>query len=65
MDKEIMEETILLMAKKDMNVSAVARKAYVGRSTMSYRIEEVKKHYGLDPLKFYDLCKLVEMVKGD
>lgn len=56
---------ILSMAKNDMRLSDVAVELHYHRNTIEYHCEILKRLYGLNPKRFYDLCKLVEMVKED
>ena len=63
--KDIHRETILAMAEHDMNVIAVANEMHYHRNTMYYRLEQINKDYGLNPRRFYDLVKLVEMAKDE
>lgn len=58
-------ETVLALADCNMNESEVARRLYIHRNSVVYRSSCVKKKTGLDPENFYDLAKLVEMVKGE
>lgn len=60
LDKEI----IMAMADCNMNESEVSRKLFMHRNTVVYHINRVKKLTGLDSTNFYDLHKLVTMVKG-
>ena len=57
------KEVILQMCECDMNVSEVAREMYSHRNTIVYHLEKIKQRTKLDPLRFYDLVKLREMVK--
>ena len=57
------KEVILAMAELNMNESEVARKMHVHRNTVVYQCEQILKKTGLNPSNFYDLVKLVEMVK--
>lgn len=61
--EERFKEIILTMADHDMNVKRVAEVLHYHRNTMVYQLNKIQSIYGLDPRKFYDLCKLVEMVK--
>lgn len=56
-------EIILALADHNMNETQTAKDLYMHRNTVIYRLRKVKKLTGLDPMNFYDLCKLVEMVK--
>lgn len=50
---------ILTLAECDMNVTQTAQKLYMHRNSIVYHINRVKKKTGLNPLCFYDLCKLI------
>lgn len=52
---------ILTYAKCDMNRSEAGRKLYMHVNTVDYHLKKIKKETGLDPKKFYDLIKLLEM----
>ena len=56
---------ILLLADHGIKISEAARAGYMHRNTVLYHIKNIKKETGLDPTNFYDLCKLVEMVKRE
>lgn len=56
-------ETVLMLAECDMNVSEVGRRSYWHRNTILYYAKSIKGKTGLSPNSFYDLVKLVEMVK--
>lgn len=56
---------ILSMAKNDMNLSRVAEDLDYHRNTMLYHCDRLEALFGLNPKRFYDLCKLLEMVKED
>ena len=58
LDKEI----ILAFAKCDMRPTRVSKKIYVCRGTVIYHMKKIKEKTGLDIRKFYDLCKLLQMV---
>ena len=51
--------------ENNLNVSETARKLYVDRNTLVYRLEKVKKITGLDLREFEDaiLFKVAVMVK--
>lgn len=54
---------ILALAECDMNRTATGRKLYMHVNTVCYHLGLIKNQTGLDPLKFYDLCKLVAIIK--
>ena len=58
LDKEI----ILAFAKYDMKPYRVAKNIYVCKATVTYHVKKIKEKTGFDIRKFYDLCKLLEMV---
>ena len=61
-DKKI----ILGYAKNDMVVSRTASDLCYHRNAIEYHLTRVKREIGLDPHNFYDLIKLVDIVKeGD
>ena len=55
---------ILALADCSMVVSAAARKLYIDHTTVFYHMRIIKQITGKDPRNFYDLCDLVQMVKG-
>lgn len=55
---------ILALADNRMRTMDAARTVYVDRGTISYRADKIQRVTGLDPRDFYDLHKLVKMVKG-
>ena len=58
MDREL----IIAFAKYDMRPYRVAKNFYVSKATVTYHAKKIKEKTGLDIRKFYDLCKLLEMV---
>ena len=62
MDKQV----ILSLADCNMNITEAARRMFAHRNSIEYHVKRVKKISGLDATKFYDLCKLIQIVKeGD
>lgn len=59
---ELDVQVVLALADNRMNVSKAARALYMHRNGVDYRIKRIQRIAGLDPLNFYDLHKLVEMV---
>lgn len=53
---------ILCYAENDMNVSKAAEKMHYHRNTILYRFTKIHRKTGLNPQRFYDLCRLVEMI---
>lgn len=56
-------ETITAMADCDMNVCAVARKLFISHNAVVYRLYRINQKTGLNPHRFYDLVKLLEVAK--
>lgn len=56
---------IMAIAKHDMNLTLAAQELHYHRNTLLYHCHQMAKNYGLDPRKFYDLCRLVEYAKED
>lgn len=52
---------IFSLANNDMRVTETAYELGMHRNSILYRINKIKKNTGLDPMKFYDLCELVEI----
>lgn len=61
MDKKV----ILTLADCNMNITQTSEKLYMHRNSVVYHIKRIKKQTGLNPLNFYDLCKLVSMAKEE
>lgn len=58
-------ETVLCYAESNMNVRETARRMFYHSETIRYRLRQVRKTTGLNPMNFFDLTKLVEMARGD
>ena len=61
---ELDKELITAFAKYDMRPYRVSKNTYVCKGTVIYHIKKIKKKTGLDMRRFYDLCKLLEMVNS-
>lgn len=48
-------------AENDMNSAKTAEALFMHRNTITYHLDKVKYVTGLNPYKFYDLVKLVQM----
>lgn len=57
-------EIIVAMADSGLNASHVAKRVYVCRNSVHYRIGLIKERTGKDPRNFYDLCELLPMAKA-
>ena len=53
------------LAKNNLNVSETARKMHYHRNSIVYHVEKIKEETGLNPVKFYDMIKLLHMFKED
>lgn len=58
-------EIVRAMADYDMNISEIARQIYVARNDVEYHVAQIHKKTGLNPKRFYDLIKLVELYGGN
>ena len=66
MPKDKDKQIILALADNGMKWKVDARAIDIHPNTVSYRLGRIYDNTGLDPLNFYDLHKLVQMVKdGD
>jgi DNA-binding PucR family transcriptional regulator len=52
-------EVIVSLAKNNLNARAVARSMFLHYQTVYYNIRMIQRNTGLNPLDFYDLCKLL------
>ena len=59
------KEVVLALAENGMKPTQAAEAMFSHRNTVLYYIKQIKEETGLDPLKFYDLCKLVEIVREE
>ena len=53
MTEELME-TVRAFFDNDLNLTATARKLYIHRNTLNYRLDKIKKELGLDLRSFHD-----------
>lgn len=60
--KDIDRYIIKGLADCSLNATETAKTLYMGRRTIYTHIDSIKKETGLNPLKFWDLIKLL---KGD
>lgn len=58
-------QVIIALASSNMNRSSAGRKLNFVRKTIEYHESRVKQITGLDPSNFFDLHKLVQMVRGE
>lgn len=58
-------EIIRNMCDLNMNVSAVAENVYLHRNTVIYHLRKIAEKTGPNPMRFYDLVKLKEMVDNE
>ena len=56
-------ETIIHLAKNNLNARATARTMFVHYQTVIYNIKMIRRNTGLNPLDFYDLSKLLLMAE--
>ena len=61
--KDIDIQIILALAENNMNESRTARCLFMSRNTVVYHIAKIENITGLNASNFYDLVKLVQMVK--
>ena len=59
------KEVVLALAENGMKPTQAAEAMFLHRTTVLYYIKQIKEETGLDPLKFYDLCKLVEIAREE
>ena len=59
------KRVVLTFARANMNLSKAARLAYMSRQGMKYRLENVRKNTGFNPMDFHDLCRLVNAIEKE
>lgn len=57
-------EVVVTMADVGLSQAKTARKIYKCRHTIYYHCRAIKEKTGLDPMSFYDMCKLLPMAKA-
>jgi len=58
------QEVIRMMADYSLNVSWVARKLFLHRNTVHYRLNRIKESTGIDPRTFWGLMELIVRIGG-
>lgn len=53
------------MADFNLNTTDVANHLMYHRNSILYHLNKIKQFSGLDPRKFYDLVKLLELIKEE
>jgi carbohydrate diacid regulator len=56
-------ETLQAFFDNNMNITDTAKKIYVHRNTLLYRLEKIKQYTGLDPRKFEHALQLYIVLK--
>jgi DNA-binding PucR family transcriptional regulator len=56
-DKDL-HKTIKVFLEMNMSLTDAAKKLHLHRNTLIYRLEKIKKEYGLDPRKFSDAVQI-------
>ena len=52
---------LIAFADNDMNLSKTGRQIYMHRNSIDYHLQRIEEKTGLNPLKFYDLVKLLKI----
>ena len=55
---------VVSFAKNNMCVKKVMEELFYNRGTIMYHFGKILRRTGLNPQKFYDLIKLVDMTKA-
>ena len=58
-------QAVLTFADCNMNAAEASRRMYMHRNSVTYHLDKVKRDTGLDAQNFYDLIKLVDMIKEE
>ncbi len=62
---DLEKEILLVYADCDMNAAETARRTFYHRNSIQYFLDRIYAKHGLNPLKFYDLCKLLDIIKNE
>lgn len=62
---EAEKKIILSLAGHDMCISKTSRAIHMHRNTIEQHFEKIRQKTGLNPRKFYDLVRLVEIAKEE
>ena len=58
----IERQVIRTVADCDLNVTQASRVFHYHRNTLVYHMEKIKRKTGLDPRRFWDMIKLLEVI---
>ena len=61
---EAQEQIIVAMCDNRLNMSEVGRKLYMTTGAVQWNCNNIKKKTGYDPRDFWDMQKLLELMKG-
>lgn len=56
--RQEMEKTLIALFDSNLNVSEAAKKLFLHRNSLTYRLKKLSESTGLDPLSFYDVVKI-------
>lgn len=59
------KEILLVYADCDMSIAETSRHTFYHRNSIRYFLDKIYAKHGLNPLKFYDLCKLLDIIKKE
>lgn len=64
-DDEWTKEVVIAFAQNNMSQAKTAKELLVDHSAIHYQLKKAKKMYGLDPKKFFDLCKILIQIEKE
>jgi len=56
--RQEMEKTLTALFDSNLNVSEAAKKLFLHRNSLTYRLKKLSESTGLDPLSFYDAVEI-------
>lgn len=59
------KEIVLTFADSDMKLYTAANRMHYNRNTVKYHMGKIKQETGLEPRRFWDLVKLVQMAESE
>lgn len=57
-------ETIQYLAKANLNVSECGRMMFMHRNSIMWRLAQIHRKTGLNPVDFFDMVKLLDNLKN-
>lgn len=60
---QLQAEIIVALADNQFNVSKVAEKLFMHRTSLNYHVRKIRETTGKNPMDFYDMCELLHIAR--